>query len=287
VFTAATLVSYHGMREQGFDSWWHLQGAYPGIPVVLDSGAFSAANTGVPIGVLEYGRFVKQYGARFSWCANLDVIGDAAASYRQWQALRDMTGREIVPVLHLGAAYDWLDRYAAQGARRIAFGGLVPHMARLAHATPGCPIAGWLNGAWDAARAARMTVHGFGVASPRIIASHPWESCDSSSAHHYARRRQNWILGADGRRVRLDSDTGGLSASELSMMDRFEVRYVDNGFGRYGEARGRRLLSVASAMLQAVAQTGAPQGFVMLFALPNGAERYILFEAAKAWNDRI
>lgn len=286
MFKAATLVSYHGMREQGFDAWWRLHGSYPDIDVVLDSGAFSAANTGAPIGVLEYGRFVRQYGGRFKWCASLDVIGDPQASYRQWRALQDLTGWRLVPVLHYGSDHRWIERYASDGAPRMAFGGLVPHMAKLAHGRPDCPVTQWVSGAWEVAKQSGLVVHGFGVASPRIIAAYPWESCDSSSAHHYARRRQNWILDDNGKRVRLDSQTGGLSAGELHMMDRFEVQYVDGAHGKYGMARGKRLTSVATSMLQAVELAGYPSGFVMMFALPNAAERHVLFDVSRAWNAR-
>jgi hypothetical protein len=168
----------------------------------------------------------------------------------------------------------------------MAFGGLVPHMSKLAHARADCPVTQWVNGAWELATRAGLLVHGFGVGSPRIIAAYPWESCDSSSAHHYARRRQNWIIDGNGKRMRLDSQTGGLSAQQMNMMDRFEVLYVDGGHGKYGAARGKRLYSVATAMLQLVEKVGCPEVFTMMFALPNGAERYILFDVCRAWNAR-
>ena len=95
------------------------------LRLIGDSGAFSALTQGAAIDLGEYAQWVARWRAHLLWAASLDVIGDAAATWRNWTTLRERHDLATVPTLHAGCSTTWLDRYAAAGVDMIGLGGLV------------------------------------------------------------------------------------------------------------------------------------------------------------------
>jgi hypothetical protein len=187
------LASYHYLRE-GFSkdpgrTSRHLQAVAGELPVVLDSGAFSAANSGVPIPILEFGRFVRRHGAAYEWVASLDVIGDPDRTLSNWKALR----REypVVPTVHLLTDLRFLDYYLDQGVHRIAMGGMVGNRGISELESP---EGQWLQEALDRCVHRGVPVHGFGVTSRTVLDLYPWDSVDSTAAIRNAMFRQVLVL---------------------------------------------------------------------------------------------
>ena len=97
-----------------------------GTRIIGDSGAFSAMSLGKPIEREEFHAWAARWDDALLWVAALDVIGDAEASYQNWQAAR-RDGLELVPTIHYGEGTAQLDKFAEEGATLIGLGGMVPY----------------------------------------------------------------------------------------------------------------------------------------------------------------
>lgn len=94
------------------------------VPLILDSGAFSAYTSGGEVQLEEYAEWATALAGRWQFAFNLDVLGDAKASLANWERMR-VLGVETVPVIHYGdRPENVLPAYLAQGADRIALGGI-------------------------------------------------------------------------------------------------------------------------------------------------------------------
>lgn len=147
----------------------------------LDSGAFSAFTQGITIDTNDYGRFAKNNLTKLFVYANLDVIGNSEATWKNQLELEKF-GLRPLPTFHYKSDIKWLEFYC-QRYDYIALGGLVP-------------IAGnkqllfsWLDTCWRTIYKTNTNtkVHGFGVFNENIIKRYPWFSVDSSSLHLIAR----------------------------------------------------------------------------------------------------
>lgn len=208
------LVSWHYLRTCVAD----VLPSIAQLRVVLDSGAFSAANSGKPISLLEYAGFLRGNAHLFDWCASLDVIGDPARSFANWQALR-ASHPGVVPAVHCGTDLQWLQRYMDAGVPRVAFGGLVPYAKTLRHTAS--PARQWLDAAFGMVQGTQLAVHGFGVTGRSIVFAYPWTTVDSSVA--LAKTRYREVLQADGRA--LSADEGVSCPHEVRRIaDPWEVR---------------------------------------------------------------
>jgi len=146
---------------------------------VLDSGAFSAMNSGAEIDLDAYIDFCK--GILAGPCPPveifaLDVIGDAEGTKRNtekmWKA-----GIEAIPAYHIGEPEQYLLDYAATYPK-IALGGVARLKGSAKHA--------WSKECF--ARVWPKKIHGFGYGTERAVLGLPFHSTDST----------NWELGPCG-----------------------------------------------------------------------------------------
>jgi len=148
------------------------------IHLFLDSGAFSAKTQGVVIDIKEYIAFIKENIDVIGVYANLDVIGDAKASYIN-QKIMEREGLHPIPVYHSGEDEKWLTKYLDAGYEYIALGGMVKGSASA--------LKSWLDHIWDnylidsVTRLPKVKVHGFGLTSLSLMLRYPWYSVDSTS----------------------------------------------------------------------------------------------------------
>ena len=163
-------------------SFWYYEqydfGRVPeSVPLVLDSGAFSAFTSGGKVDIDAYGRWVAGLGDRVKFAFSLDVLGDEVTSLRNWRHLLDECGVMTMPVIHYGTRPEKvLPAYLEAGADRLAFGGIAVSGA-------GAQVQAWCAYVfrWLRDNAPDVQVHGLGVHMRSRLAAMPWDSTDSSA----------------------------------------------------------------------------------------------------------
>jgi len=147
------------------------------VDLFLDSGAFSAWSQGSYIDIQEYINFIKEHQDVISVYANLDVIRDPEATWKN-QRIMEKAGLNPLPVFHYGEDIKWLKRYLNRGHKGIAIGGMVTkERSHLYDFLDGI----FLNHICDSEGFPTVRVHGFGLTSLRLMFRYPWYSVDSTS----------------------------------------------------------------------------------------------------------
>ena len=98
-----------------------------GIPIFMDSGAFSAFTKGKKIDIDEYIEFINFYGDKLKLIASLDVINEPLKSYNNYEYIYDKINYKdkLIPCFHLGEPLEYLDRYLEDlKVKYLAIGGL-------------------------------------------------------------------------------------------------------------------------------------------------------------------
>lgn len=144
----------------------------------LDSGAFSAKYSGNPINLDDYIKFVKDNEGYFDCYANLDVIGDADATWENQQKM-EKEGLSPMPVFHLEDGFDWLHHYLDLKYDYICLGGMAKGYTLNQRRS-------FLDRCWSIIcdtpdRMPLCKVHGFGMTSIPLLIRYPWYSVDSTS----------------------------------------------------------------------------------------------------------
>ena len=127
-------------------------------PIMLDSGAYSAFNSGVTIQVEDYSTFLTQLHIEDEdVVVNLDVVGDPIKSLGNWNYLKNRFDFPLLPVIHLpGKGLNYLEE------PYVGLGGMVPAF-KINQSGSVYDAAAWL---------ARLSLyeekkyHGFGIGSP-------------------------------------------------------------------------------------------------------------------------
>jgi len=148
------------------------------IDLMMDSGAFSAWSKGKKVSIQELENFLSSYDDVISSSINLDVIGDADGSLRNWRIMRKH-GFNPIPVWHLGEDIKYL-KYYLEKVGYIALGGMVGTM-------PTSVLYHNLDQVWDEFLTDRggfpsIKVHGLGLTNWTLVFKYPWYSLDSSYA---------------------------------------------------------------------------------------------------------
>jgi hypothetical protein len=156
----------------------------------LDSGAFSAWNSGKTIKLPEYIAAAKDCDACEVF--GLDVIGDAEATRHNLDAMWNQ-GMSAIPTFHYRAKWEWL-AWCCEHSDKIALGGMAKER--------GSAKWKWIEQCF--ARCWPKKVHGFGVASPEAFALVPFHSVDATS-WSYAPSAMGCWAGFTGRQMRLKS----------------------------------------------------------------------------------
>jgi hypothetical protein len=140
-----------------------------GYDIFLDSGAFSAMNSGKEINIDEYCKYIKEVGAVYY--ASLDVIGDANATLINLEYMIDNYKLNPIPTFHMGSKIEDLKPLLKYDY--IALGGLVFSSGIMHHC----------DEVWHyiLTNKPKLKVHGFGLTNIELMARYPWYSVDSSS----------------------------------------------------------------------------------------------------------
>ncbi len=139
---------------------------------VMDSGAFSAYNSGLQIKLQDYIETCRRYlknDPQLKEVFALDVIGDWKASFKNCE---EMWRREVpaIPCFHAGEPWEALEQMARQYPK-IALGGV-------AYANASQKL-NWAEQCF--ARVWPKRIHGFGFGSERQLMALPWHSVDATT----------------------------------------------------------------------------------------------------------
>lgn len=154
------------------DGFWKNRDRYIIEDWILDSGAFSAKNSGVEISLGDYIETCK----KLKWDVlapkeiySLDAIGDWKTSRkntdRMWKA-----GVEAIPVFHVGEPFDVLVGMV-KDYPKVALGGLVRRSFKEKYNF----IARSFEKVWP------KRLHGFGLMDERLLMNFPFHSVDATN----------------------------------------------------------------------------------------------------------
>lgn len=189
----------------------------PGVSLFLDSGAYSAHTRGQEIDVHEYIDFIKRHLQWIDVYANLDVIGDAEATWKN-QAAMEEAGLTPLPVYHIGEPPRFLDRCLEYSY--FAIGGIAASNMRTRYT--------FLDRCFSKIcdtpdRLPRAKVHGFGVTSIAHMRRYPWWSVDSTSWTLHAANGNIFVPERRNEKDRWDY-TRGLQTVKVAARGRAEAR---------------------------------------------------------------
>jgi len=257
------LHSFYHCKSSGFEEAWFKMNVKNKVNLFLDSGAFSAKSKGAKIDIAEYIDFIKEHKDSIDVYANLDVIGDAEATWKNQEKM-EKAGLNPLPVFHLEekmneqTAHGYLNRcleYSyfclggmAKGYSSVSRNHYLDWCFRIICDTPD--------------NMPKSKVHGFGIAAFNWLLTYPWYSIDSSTWSVVGRmgsilvprtRNGEWDYSRAPLKIGVTIRNPGKHVQDqhidtLSETHRDEVlRYVESkgyrlGFSRSGKASQDRVL---------------------------------------------
>jgi hypothetical protein len=218
------------------DILFYLNGQQGVKEIFLDSGAFSAWNSGTEIKLDDLVEFITKYRSDLKVYAVLDVIGDADATLVNQKAM-EAKGLTPLPCYHYGDDLSYLKHYM-DNYEYIALGGMVP--------VESLPLQHWLDGLFSrylcdpVTKIPRVKLHGFGMTRLDLVLRYPWYSVDSTSWQLAAafgllyvprQKHGEWDYNAVPKRICVSTTTGETYApihlDAISEMEREQVlRYI-------------------------------------------------------------
>lgn len=147
-----------------------------GVDIAIDSGAFTAENSGKPIDHDAYLDWLDGHSDKVTFALSLDVIGDPWSSRVNHEKAVDKLGDKVrmVPTWHFGSSLTHLTDLC-RSYDYVAIGGAVPYAKQIRQL---------FAAASEAHRIAAdhgTMLHGLGMTGGRILFGLPWMSVDSST----------------------------------------------------------------------------------------------------------
>lgn len=160
------LASYHYWKDKKDDLKEYIAKGYS---VFIDSGAFSAGNSGKVIDIDDYCKFLVDINATIY--ASLDVMGDAEATLANYNYMVENYPLKPIPTFHMGSEIKYLKpllefEYIALGGM-VFSAGITNHCDEVWH--------------YILTHKPKLKVHGFGLTNIELMKRYPWYSVDSSS----------------------------------------------------------------------------------------------------------
>ncbi len=127
-------------------------------PIMVDSGAYSAFNSGIRIKIVEYLNFLRNIDLHLEdSVVNLDSIGKVYISKKNWRYLSCHLPRKVLPVIHFPDVHKYYDSEEA-----IGLGGMVPAL-KINQKGSVFDVAEWFKAIQAQTKS---LLHGFGIGSP-------------------------------------------------------------------------------------------------------------------------
>ena len=138
----------------------------------VDSGAFSAYNTGIKIDIDEYIDFIKRSKCKIY--VGLDVIKDEKKTKENILYMKAKGLNDVIPTFHYPEPYEYLDYYL-ENFDYVALGGV-------ALMGTGNELKQWLNECFKRIQKHwPKKIHGFGINNWEILKTYPFYSVDATS----------------------------------------------------------------------------------------------------------
>lgn len=213
------LLSYWYYKDSDLDALFERYFTKPYPDVFADSGAFSADSQGAVIDWRAYAGWIQRWKHLFCTYANLDVMGNPAATAEN-QANLEGLGLSPLPVFHTKSPWVVLEKLIERYPY-IALGGMVPYMRYPKVIMP------WLIQCFKRAEG-RAVFHGFGATSWEVLSALPWYSVDSSSWGQGFRFGQVPLFDEQqGRFVKIDLGDGAMWQKHAKLVRRLGFDPLD------------------------------------------------------------
>ncbi|MHA2244390.1 MAG: hypothetical protein ACXADY_05435 [Candidatus Hodarchaeales archaeon] len=139
--------------SKGFHDYFSYDG-----PIMLDSGAYSAFNSGVNIQIEDYSSFLSAIDIQDNdIVVNLDVVGNPKKSQQNWIYLIKRFDFNVLPVIHLPEKGNF---YLSENY--VGLGGMVPAF-KINQPGSVYDVVSWLI---SLPHTTKKRYHGFGIGSP-------------------------------------------------------------------------------------------------------------------------
>lgn len=230
--------------------WWAKNTQRYRVPraLMLDSGAFTAMQTGRPVDIDAL--IAEARDPRWTEVAALDVIGDADATRRNVEYMWSHGCPRAVPTFHLGESWDLLAYYASRAAK-VALGGMVGASSKL--------VMRFVEQCF--ARVWPKRLHSFGRCEDDLLQRFPFHSGDTAS----------WIMGPIFRRQVVNRG-GRATTTALSVDGRENILHMMRSHMEVLYRREQSLIRKWGATLARL-ETGASHAPIIsdpLGELPDG-----------------
>jgi len=203
--------------------------------IVVDSGAFSAYNLGIDVGLYDYCHFLKRIDRYVKFYFNLDVIYDSEKTYSN-QIKMESEGLSPVPVFHCykneeeDYKFEYLENYCKK-YDFVGLGGIASSSINFR----------WLEKCFKILKKYKTRAHGLGVGSPITMKKFNWFSCDST----------DWLNGSTRNEVFVPDRTGLLkrvkgSQPELLYAAKPMIEYLDISYYSLQDTKERDRLNIRS-----------------------------------------
>jgi hypothetical protein len=146
------------------------------VELFLDSGAFSAWTQKKEINLKDYIQFIKENENVITVYANLDVIGDDEATWKN-QRIMEKAGLHPLPVYHFNDDIKHL-HYCIANYEYFCLGGMARHTTNLRTMFLDKCFQFICN---TKDNIPNNKIHGFGMTSLTLMLRYPWYSIDSTS----------------------------------------------------------------------------------------------------------
>jgi len=150
-----------------------------GVPILMDSGAFSVMQGNAKIDVNEHADWSASWAQR--WPGRdvgffaLDVIGDFDATLSNYDTGR-ATMPTLIPTIHYGTDPNAVIEYVERGATTIGLGGMVPFLKDSMIDN----VIAWSAAVLRHTLPAGIRTHALGATPPRFVGHLPIDSVDST-----------------------------------------------------------------------------------------------------------
>lgn len=165
------LVSYFYLRNEKSNDWYDVNLALRNkIPLMLDSGAWSAMTRNETLDNQEYIRFCMKHGNKFEVIVSLDVIGDWQTTKKNHEEMKQ-AGISSLTTFHLGSPFEELNRLFHTESY-LGIGGLATRGNRIISQK-------WIK--YINTKRSSCRFHGFGVTTPELLKLYDWHSVDGTT----------------------------------------------------------------------------------------------------------
>lgn len=175
----------------------------------------------------KYIEFIKEHKDYIDVYANLDIINNAEATYKNQKYL-ESKGINPIPVFHLGTDISWLKRYLAEGYDYIALGGIVPNPPNVI-----IPILDDLFEKYltDKDGYPLVKLHGFAVTSVKLVIRYPWWSVDSTSWVKFGKYGIVCVPRRKGGKYMYDESSWSVCVSNRSPSNKIPGKHISTFSG--------------------------------------------------------